>query len=74
MNHTILNERVIALIDWHILRISWLNCEINSSVNQGEDKSHFLHEYDEHILALREFGLCKKMMTTKEIVDDLIID
>lgn len=74
MNHTILSDDVIAQIDWHILRVSWLNCEIHASATEGEDNSHCLAEYDEHILALRQYGLCKKMKTTKEIVDDLIID
>jgi len=74
MNQTILSDDVIAVIDWHILRISWLNCEIHSSAVQGEDNSHFLHEYDGHILALRQYGLCKKMQTTKEVLDNLIID
>jgi len=74
MNATLLTPQIIALIDWHILRISYLSSEIYLlSVNE-QPNEHCIAEYDDHILSLRRYGLCKGLQTNEEMTNNLIID
>ena len=74
MNNTVLTPQTIAFIDWHILRISYLSGEIYLLSINRESNDHCIAEYDEHIISLRKFGLCKGMQTFQEMKDNLIID